>query len=88
MATKGTEFTSEAKSEFNAQVASEAKCPVDHGSIAASPVSKPSGRRVPIVTGGQTISGWSCSTRTPNFLTPWAQSSTMQRSSRLSTTKA
>jgi catalase-peroxidase len=37
MASKGTEFTSEAKSE--------AKCPVDHGAIAASPVSKPSGPR-------------------------------------------
>src|SRR5579863_2165793 len=45
MASKETEFTSEAKSEVNAQVASAAKCPVDHGAIAASPVSKPSGPR-------------------------------------------
>ena len=45
MASKGTEFTSEAKSEVNAQVASEAKCPVNHGAIAESPVSKPSGPR-------------------------------------------
>jgi catalase-peroxidase len=45
MATKGTEFTSPAKSEANAPVASEAKCPVDHGSIAASAVGKPSGPR-------------------------------------------
>src|SRR5580698_5000563 len=37
MASKGTEFTSESKSE--------AKCPVDHGAIAASTVSKPSGPR-------------------------------------------
>ena len=43
MASKGTEFTSEAKSEVNAQVASAAKCPVDHGAIAASPVSAHSG---------------------------------------------
>src|SRR5258708_15741495 len=45
MASKGTEFTSEAKSEVNAQVASEAKCPVDHGAIAASQVSAPNGPR-------------------------------------------
>src|SRR5271163_4152977 len=45
MASKGTEFTSEAKSEVNAQVASAAKCPVDHGAIAASPVSAPGGPR-------------------------------------------
>src|SRR5271156_480867 len=44
MASKDTEFTSPAKSEVNAQVASEAKCPVDHGQIPASPVSRPSGR--------------------------------------------
>ena len=45
MASKQTEFTSEAKSEVNAQVAGEAKCPVAHGAIATSPVSKPSGPR-------------------------------------------
>ncbi len=45
MATKGTEFTSEAKSELNAQVASEAKCPVNHGQSAAGPGAAPSGPR-------------------------------------------
>ena len=45
MASKDTEFTSPAKSEVNAQVASEAKCPVDHGQTAAGSGSKPSGPR-------------------------------------------
>ena len=44
MASNDTEFTSPAKSEVNAQVASAAKCPVDHGAMAASPVSSPGGR--------------------------------------------
>ena len=34
MASKGTEFTSEAKSEANA---SAAKCPVDHGAVRSRP---------------------------------------------------
>ena len=42
MATKGTEFTSEAKSEVNA---SAAKCPVDHGQSVAGPGAAPSGPR-------------------------------------------
>jgi catalase-peroxidase len=45
MASKGTEFTSEANSEFNAQVAGEAKCPVAHGATATNGASKPSGPR-------------------------------------------
>jgi catalase-peroxidase len=45
MASKGTEFTSEAKPEVNAQVASEAKCPVAHGATATNGASKPSGPR-------------------------------------------
>ena len=45
MASKGTEFTSEAKSELNAQGASAAKCPVDHGQTAAGPGAAPSGPR-------------------------------------------
>ena len=42
MASKGTEFTSEAKSEVNA---SAAKCPVDHGQSTAGPGAAPSGPR-------------------------------------------
>src|ERR1700748_2946615 len=42
MASKGTEFTSEAKSEVNAQ---GAKCPVDHGQSVAGPGAAPSGPR-------------------------------------------
>src|ERR1700678_1322436 len=45
MASKGTEFTSEAKSEVNAQVASAAKCPVDHGQSVAGAGAAPSGPR-------------------------------------------
>jgi len=45
MASKGTEFTSEAKSEVNAQGASGAKCPVDHGQSVAGPGAAPSGPR-------------------------------------------
>src|SRR5580704_10398029 len=41
MASKGTEFTS----EVNAQAASAAKCPVDHGQSAAGPGAAPSGPR-------------------------------------------
>src|SRR6201986_3422396 len=42
MASKGTEFTSEAKSEVNA---SAAKCPVDHGQSVAGAGAAPSGPR-------------------------------------------